>query len=1071
MFQLAEILRQLDYENSPHYHPRVNDEQKGAALTNMANQADVAGVYVFNTNATQRQPGSAVYPAVFVTEAANEDDAHNQHRKLWNRGDAPFILQVLPDKIKIYTGFDYSEDNPNVGVLGDAPIDHLRQVRHQLAEFTAFAIDSGALWRSGYAAKLTPDRRVDHRLLRNLKTLGNALCEDGLTSTVAHALIGKYVYLRYLKDRGILTEGWLTERRIEPKTVFSARATRAGLHSLVMALEPRFNGNIFPMGFDQNRLSDHHVSWVAAVFNGDELLESAPVVLRQLHLPFRAYNFNYIPVELLSTIYEQFIQERKAKGAIYTPEIVADYLLSEMESVKPLQEGMRVLDPACGSGVFLVLAYRRLIEKAITRLDRRLRPEELCEILTHSIYGVEREEDACYVTEFSLILMLMHYIEPRDLRTLNFQFPVLHNRQIFKYDFFNRKTDTHASSWHSDLKFDWIVGNPPWIEIKPTAKEPFARAWMQNADNKRKRPIGGNRVAEAFSWLVTDSLSPEGLVGLIMPATSLFNLESQAYRQKFFSEHTVHRITNFANLRDVLFGKRKSGVLPAATLIYQKVQPEVVKPEIMHIAPLAIEQLTTNVKNSQLWVITIGEHDVQYLDPDEAMSGETVFWKLALWGTYIDKRALEQLRFLFPQTLAKIAQAKGWYIEQGLELRDVRKTSEKVEYCPDLNGQLVLHTPSMTASPLRFSIPKYALSDLVEEKKYIRRKTGLRVIQAPHIILSPSWMNYLVYSDQDFIIPPRQIGIAGASSDSAHLQALALYLNSSLVAYYLFFHVSEWGVFRQANRVTLSKVREIPTPILTNTQIQRLAAVYQELVVEERCIIEDFVAALPTPLVEDGFSNVGPRDLFATPLEIPPDYRRQFKARLQELRAALQNKIDDAIYTMFEIPEALRTLINEFIHIRLPLDTPSKRKNLLEPPSEQCLLEYATQLQHELDVFVFGKVHHHVAITHSQELIECRVETVSSTTVIPITSDTVKHGDLTFAQLLHDLASDLKMQLSQWVYIRRSLYLFEGPVMYIYKSPQRLNWTRTQAILDAGELIGRALIGFQDTDTPLGAQL
>ena len=52
-----------------------------------------------------------------------------------------------------------------------------------------------------------------------------------------------------------------------------------------------------------------------------------------------------------------------ATGAFYTPEILADYLLRELESVKPFSSGMKVLDPACGSGIFLVLVYRHLIEK------------------------------------------------------------------------------------------------------------------------------------------------------------------------------------------------------------------------------------------------------------------------------------------------------------------------------------------------------------------------------------------------------------------------------------------------------------------------------------------------------------------------------------------------------------------------------------------------------------------------------------------------------------------------------------------------------------------------------------
>src|SRR5260370_14948549 len=101
---------------------------------------------------------------------------------------------------------------------------------------------------------------------------------------------------------------------------------------------------------------------------GDEIiLGRKKTIIEQLHLYFRAYDFAYIPIEILSEVYEQFIEDSKKKGAVYTPEILADYLLSEINTVKPLNEETKILDPACGSGVFLVLAYRWLIEAELAK--------------------------------------------------------------------------------------------------------------------------------------------------------------------------------------------------------------------------------------------------------------------------------------------------------------------------------------------------------------------------------------------------------------------------------------------------------------------------------------------------------------------------------------------------------------------------------------------------------------------------------------------------------------------------------------------------------------------------------
>src|SRR5439155_13618660 len=103
------------------------------------------------------------------------------------------------------------------------------------------------------------------------------------------------------------------------------------------ALERRFNGKIFPIDFTQKDApTDLHVQLTASIFMGDEsILSQTEAIVRQLHLDFQAYDFAYIPIEMLSAVYEQFIEDSKSKGAVYTPEILADYLLSEVDAVKP----------------------------------------------------------------------------------------------------------------------------------------------------------------------------------------------------------------------------------------------------------------------------------------------------------------------------------------------------------------------------------------------------------------------------------------------------------------------------------------------------------------------------------------------------------------------------------------------------------------------------------------------------------------------------------------------------------------------------------------------------------------
>ena len=95
-----------------------------------------------------------------------------------------------------------------------------------------------------------------------------------------------------------------------------------------------------------------------------------------------------------------------------------------------------------------------------------------------NIYGVEREQDACYVAEFSLILTLLNYVDPHELQKIEFHFPTLHNTTIFHSDFFDLEgTRYDGQFWQQGLTFDLIIGNPPWIELEDKKDEELVWQW------------------------------------------------------------------------------------------------------------------------------------------------------------------------------------------------------------------------------------------------------------------------------------------------------------------------------------------------------------------------------------------------------------------------------------------------------------------------------------------------------------------------------------------------------------------------------------------------------------------
>jgi len=288
MIELSDLLNRLGYDTSLHYRRTdVPADLETAHLFRAARHAGVSGIYVFEASPIDKHKLLSPRPAVYMAQANTEEEARQIHRSLWNLGYAPFLLILLPHQVRIYTGFDYSEKSEEQGLLDVA--NNLEQLVDLLSDFKAYSIDTGFIWESKYYRKIDQDQRVDRRLLSNLEQLGKALEDSGLSDELAHALIGKYVYLNYLRSRGILTDEWISQQQIMPQGVFSPDANVASLQKLVVALEERFNGRIFPIDFQKEKtLEDKHVSWVASVFSGSEVIEDVPESVYQLCFPFRA---------------------------------------------------------------------------------------------------------------------------------------------------------------------------------------------------------------------------------------------------------------------------------------------------------------------------------------------------------------------------------------------------------------------------------------------------------------------------------------------------------------------------------------------------------------------------------------------------------------------------------------------------------------------------------------------------------------------------------------------------------------------------------------------------------------
>jgi type I restriction-modification system DNA methylase subunit len=1058
MISVADLIDELGYEGSPNF---VTGDKLGrvpgyAHIFRRAQQprkegeksCSLQGVYTLRQRPSEDLSlgEGSLTPVVYVCEAASEADADRIHRLVWNQDVVPFLIVRTPQNVRVYSGFGYRDDQSAKKrsaprILKEAI--GAQEIASKLRpSFSAERIDDGTLWRDK-GRFVTPDMRVDWRLLDRLKELGHVLRKKmKLPAQAAHALMGKYVYLRYLRDRDILSEKRLADFQIDAQAVFSRKAHLPTLRSLVDKLDDWLNGSVFDIPWREG-IKAEHIKQVAATFFGDDPRSGQGSL-------FEDYDFSYIPIETLSVVYEQFLHAEgrgKRAGAYYTPIPLVNFILDEMEASLPFTKGMRALDPACGSGAFLVQCYRRLIEKELLkRKGKKFRPVELRELLQGHIFGIDRDEDACQVTELSLILTLLDYVDPPDLSNTKFNLPKLRGSNIFggpDNDFFNTGSEFHQKM--GETRFDWLVGNPPWIEIneeKPRPEDRPARDWM--SANAKKYPTGGNQVAELFAWKATEHIDDKAIIGLLMPAMTLFKDESTAFRQAFFARVRVSAVVNFANLAYVLFAGRSE--VPAAALFYQKRPdgPNAIDEaeRILTFAPLVVNQEpnrpTRFNRKVDTWTITINGSELREVAIAEAIRGDALTWKLAMWGSYRDRRLLGTIEARFnKETLGAIADVRRFAVHEGFQPRKLGK------HVPEFLGKKRIKKNATRGLDGLFAFPDFVFEEFPAHLAYARPgREKLPVVSRPPHILCDAARRFAVFSDEFIVVGARQPAIAGPNDEADFLRVLSLYLSSDYAKYHQFLVSAQWGI--SFNRASLGNLRTLPVPLanLTKAEFADWLELHARL-----------VAASPTQPGKKTRSKAT-----ATPAKQKPlPGMAETPSELPELL----HELNDRVYKLLRLRTSERILVEDFVQFKRFAVKGKVCEETAGVPEFEELERYAEVLQAELDGFFEDnpRLRHRVEILYDRASRTGMIDVEllkNSRGALPVKVRRVDDATAADFQRAQQLA---RQRRGQWLYFHRNLRIYQGSRVLLLKPLERLHWLRSQALLDADTIIAETLTG------------
>ena len=440
-------------------------------------------------------------------------------------------------------------------------------------------------------------------LARDIARNNKDLSQKELNHLV-QATLDRIVFLRICEDRKIEPYGHL-QKLIANDGIYPE------LTKLFREADDKYNSGLFHFKQEGGRDKPDILSLKLSI--GDKPLRD---IIKRLYYPISPYVFSKIPTEILGQVYEKFLgkvirltpghqakvefkpEVRKAGGVYYTPKYIVDYIVKNtvgelLKKKTPTQaKKLTILDPACGSGSFLLGAYQYLLDWYLEQYTKEpskhknqlykngigewvLASQEKKQILLSNIYGVDIDRQAVEVSKLSLLLKVL---EGESNETIQSQLRLFRERalpdlsdnikcgnSLIGTDFFHGKNldmfarddmeAINAFDWDSKdgfaeiMKsggFDAVIGNPPYGAEFSIDKKQYL---MQKYDYVHVR------TPDSFNYFIALAMSlsrDQANAGFIIPNNFLFQHEYWKARKYFLENRFFNKVLNLGdNVFDV----------------------------------------------------------------------------------------------------------------------------------------------------------------------------------------------------------------------------------------------------------------------------------------------------------------------------------------------------------------------------------------------------------------------------------------------------------------------------------------------------------------------------------------
>lgn len=842
-------------------------------------------------------------PLALVCEfprAASDDVLDLVHRLAWNLSRTALLITLEPHRLIAWSCHQDPTrgDSRRVcelptpgGFKATAGTQQQREVRDLLHWVNLITHRA----QQKHPKQFPSDGRADALLLKNLRYVRGELLKMKLAQDHCHDLLARVIFTQFLfhrkdsdghaffspaKMRRLQEDGTLVRYH---EDLASLLTHKTDTYALFSWMDERFNGDLFP-GKDGEDDDARAAAWRAekdAVSAEKHLALLAGLVSGTLDVKDKQqtlwphYSFDTIPLEFISSVYEEFLtaEERGNDKAYYTPSHLVDYVLDAVLPWGSDEWDVRILDPCCGSGIFLVKAFQRLIHRW-----RRAHPgkdplvTDLRPILEDNLVGVDKNPEAVRVACFSLYLAMADAIEPKHYITRDNTkvFPRLRGTRLIRQDFFDKETDGIRTASANEEKFDCVLGNAPWgdgsifpdklrgeaqaVYRKRIKTLPLTPGQKWAKDNHWR--VANNDIGPLFLAKAASLVKPSGFVAMVNTASLLYWRDGLAMelRKKLFASFTFEEVTNLSAIRRELFPQ---AIGPSCVVVFAAAKPDPQKLLHYYTPKPARSAKAQRGKQQATRGFSIEPHDIALLSHEQAHESPWAWSALALGG---NRHLLLAERYSAFPSLEKLELEKKVETRKGVipgshELHHPAQAGKPILLAPDFPSEVFTELDASTLPP--WDNARTAASD----------STDFSAFRSPQILIKLSYAAELGRMravrvkkhpmHDETICQGAFVSCHDFSADERHLRAALIAYNSSFAV--CFFALTSTSFPFYTCKLTVRDLLKLPLPkgqsddgtLSSPTAIDEVARKAFGFHVADWTLIEDFLEyTLPDVLRE-----------------------------------------------------------------------------------------------------------------------------------------------------------------------------------------------------------------------------